>query len=129
MQEMVKIAGFAAAACAMAAVAKEARAGLGMALALSAGVMLLAVAAARLSTAAGALQGMLETTGLPAQALTLVMKVLGVAYLTEFSMQVCRDMGQEGIAEKVCVCGRLALFSLTLPLLADLCALALSLTP
>ena len=64
-----------------------------------------------------------------AMAAGLLMKLAAMAYLTEFSVQACRDAGEEGLAARAALCGKALLMAETLPLAARIGELALSLTP
>ena len=58
----------------------------------------------------------------------LLLKALAVGYLTELGGDTCRDLGAEGIAKKLELCGRAELLLLSLPALSELLTVALSLT-
>lgn len=46
----------------------------------------------------------------------IVMKALGIAYLTNFTSSICRDSGENGLAGRVEAVGRIELLLLALPL-------------
>ena len=58
--------------------------------------------------------------GLNSFYLTTVLKVIGIAYLAEFSVQLCRDAGQGAIAVKIELVAKVALLLLALPIIAAL---------
>ena len=57
----------------------------------------------------------------------LVLKVLGVGYLTEIGADVCRELGAESLAARLSLFGRMEIFLLSLPSLEKLFEAALSL--
>ena len=57
----------------------------------------------------------------------LLLKALAVGYLIKIGGDTCRDLGAEGIAAKLELCGRAELLLLSLPLLSELIATAFSL--
>lgn len=55
----------------------------------------------------------------------VLLKALGVAYLTEFSNDVCRSCGEPSIANYVVAIGKIEVLALCLPLIKELTANAL----
>ena len=49
--------------------------------------------------------------------MVLILKVVCIAYLREFAAQICRDAGENGIAQKVDLGVKLVIMLLALPLL------------
>jgi len=82
-----------------------------------------------LSAAADALRDLSRRAGIGEDTAALLMKLVAMAYLTEFAVQACRDAGEEGLAAKAALCGKILLMAQTLPLAAQIGELALSLTP
>jgi len=58
----------------------------------------------------------------------LILKVLGVSLLSEFASQACRDAGEEGIALRVELGGKMMLIVLALPLLREITQLITEMT-
>ncbi|MBP5308165.1 MAG: hypothetical protein J6Z34_03405 [Clostridia bacterium] len=52
-----------------------------------------------------------------------VFKVTAVAYLTEFSAGTVRDLGEAGLSEKVLLAGKIAVLSMSLPVIGSLFSL------
>lgn len=50
----------------------------------------------------------------------LLLKVTGIAYLVDFSADVCRDAGENGIAKKLEIAGKITIISLSLPVVTSL---------
>ena len=61
--------------------------------------------------------------------MTLLFKLVGMAYVTEFAAQACRDAGEEGLAVKAALCGKVLLMLQTLPLILEIGEMTLSLLP
>lgn len=51
--------------------------------------------------------------------LNILLKIIGIAYITEFGGQICRDAGEGMIAQKVEFAGKLLILVMSLPLLSD----------
>ncbi len=48
---------------------------------------------------------------------TPLMKVLGIAYLVQFASQICRDAGENAVAMKVELSGKVIILGLSVPIL------------
>lgn len=53
------------------------------------------------------------------QAVTLILKVVGIAYISEFTAQMLKDAGQGAIGSKVELAGKVIILGFTLPLLSQ----------
>ena len=85
-----------------------------------AGVIIVWLAAAVASRISDLLREIAEKGGIDAVYLS---PVLGIAYLTDFSAQVCRDAQQGSIASAVELCGTLCALYISLPLIRSLLAI------
>ena len=93
---------------------------LGAQAAVSGGVLLLIMAAARLGGVAEAVRGFMSKAGVSADPVQLALKAVGIAYMTQAAADICRDMGENGLASKAELCGRLLIVSAALPILKEL---------
>ena len=50
----------------------------------------------------------------------ILLKVLGIAYLTEFASSVCSDAGSNSIADKIVIAGKITILCLILPIIKQL---------
>ena len=58
--------------------------------------------------------------------LTLIFKVLGVGYITEFSADIAEDFGNSVIASKILLGGKIVICGMTLPIIKKLISILLS---
>ena len=83
-----------------------------------------------LETAISQISLITEKSGVDTRYFTAVMKVVGVAYITQFGAEILRDGGGEGaIALKVELAGKVFILGLTLPIVTEfleVCVNALS---
>lgn len=127
--EMLKLAGFGICAALMALVVRRMRPEAGTAIALAAGTMLLILLLPTLQQAVEGIAGLANAGGLSADYLLPLMKVGGVSLLSDFSAQTCRDAGEDGLAMKVELAGRVTLIALALPFMEALLEQIMSLSP
>jgi len=52
--------------------------------------------------------------------LSTIFKVIGIAYIAEFGSQICKDAGENAIASKIELGGKLIILVLTIPILTAL---------
>lgn len=68
-------------------------------------------------------------SGVDTRYFTAIMKVVGVAYITQFGAEILRDGGERAIAAKVELAGKVFILGLTIPIIAEfleVCVNALS---
>lgn len=61
-----------------------------------------------------------ETTGVKNGLVKILLKIVGVGYLTEFGAGILSDFGSNAIADKVVLCGKITIIVLSLPILEGL---------
>ncbi len=94
-----------------------------------AGALLLSAAAAAVMLAAAFgyvlksvefFRRVLELTGVSSALAAPVLKCAGIAVITKFGGDICRDAGESALASKTEICGRILMVAAALPVLTDL---------
>ena len=129
MNEALRLAGFAVLAALGAFALRAVHRQAGAAVALAAGMMLFLTAVTRAQGAVDALETFSRRAGLSSGTAQTLIRLVGMAYVTEFAVQACRDAGEEGLAAKAALGGKIRLRLETLPLVMEIGDLALSLSP
>lgn len=83
-------------------------------------VLLLIDGIVRFTGLSGAISAACNEYGIPADMLTTVLKILGIAYLTDFGVNIAKDAGQAAIAGALETGGRILILSCALPALIAL---------
>ncbi|MFR8088520.1 MAG: stage III sporulation protein AD [Lachnospirales bacterium] len=125
--DIVKIIALSLAGVMLAAVLRQHSPEYGIYAALAVGILILLYISGYLQEAIRFLTSMAERTGLGARSIGILLKVMGIAYLTEFSAQLCKDAGYGAIAMKVELAGKLMILVTALPVFQSLVDLILSL--
>ncbi len=68
----------------------------------------------------GVFEYILDSTGLDPQLFVVLLKIVGVGYLTEFGANICSDSGNSAVASKILLAGKLAIFVLSIPIIKSL---------
>lgn len=71
------------------------------------------------------LESFLSSLSLDSQYFRVMMKAMGIALITQMTVQACHDMEASSIAKKVELLGRLALLSISVPVFMELTQMAL----
>lgn len=50
----------------------------------------------------------------------IILKVVGIAYISEFSANLCKDVGYSGIASQIEMFGKLSILVMSMPILTTL---------
>ena len=50
----------------------------------------------------------------------ILLKITGIAFLAEFAVQICNDLGESALANKVDLGGKVIIISLSIPILSSL---------
>jgi len=61
--------------------------------------------------------------------LSTLLKIVGIAYITEFGAEVCRDAGEGAIASKVELAGKVVIMVLAVPIITSLLDLVINIMP
>ena len=84
------------------------------------GLVLFAMVYSQLEGIISGVSGLFQKSGSAGVYFPVLLTVIGIAYLTDFSAQVCRDAGENGIASKVEMAGKIFIFYAALPVFTSL---------
>ena len=95
---------------------------LAMLVSLSAGVIILVRLIPSLVELFGEIRSLAQSADLSIDYIVLILKAVCIADLGEFAAQICRDAGENGIAQKVELGVKLVMMLMALPLLKTILA-------
>ncbi|MBE7011561.1 MAG: stage III sporulation protein AD [Ruminococcaceae bacterium] len=58
--------------------------------------------------------------GMEIKYIVTVIKVIGIAYITQIGAEICRDSGENAVATKVEICGKIVIMVMSLPIVYEL---------
>lgn len=67
-----------------------------------------------------------ERAGIESEYIAIMIKALGICYITDFAVDSCNEVGETSLAAKAALCGKLAMASLAIPLIKDVLELSVS---
>lgn len=127
--EMMRIAGMSMASAIAVLLLRRMRPEMGLAAALASGILLLTMAIPMVTQVVGGINSIAQAGGVKSSYLNQLLKVAGISLLMDFAAQTCRDAGEEGLAMKTELAGRVMLLTLALPAMQTLLRQILSLAP
>ena len=72
---------------------------------------------------------LIEKTGLASGLFTIILKIIGVGYLSEFSANLCYDAGANSIADKILFGGKIIILALAIPIVSNIIDILAGLMP
>lgn len=124
----IQIAGFAVCAAAMALVMRRLRPESATALVIAAGTLAALMVIPQLGEIVSGVAALASAGGIQDGYISQLMKIGGISLLMDFAAQTCRDAGENGLAMKVELAGRIMLIALALPVMRTLLTQILSLS-
>lgn len=87
---------------------------------LLAGTIILMLMMDKMSAIINLLTNLSSKTAINNEFLVLLIKITGIAFLTEFAVSICKDSGETAIASKVDMGGKVIIISMSIPIIASL---------
>ena len=96
---------------------------------LIAGALILMLAIDKLSGIISLLQSLANKASINTEFLTLLIKITGIAFLSEFAVSICKDAGEAAIASKMEIGAKLIIISMSIPIISSLLEIILKILP
>ena len=68
----------------------------------------------------GLFETVVSKTNIDSELFIVLIKIIGIGYITEFSANICSDSGNSAIASKIILAGKLTIFLLSVPIIISL---------
>jgi len=75
------------------------------------------------------LNNLSKKTGMNAEYLAILLKITGIAILTEFAVSICKDSGESAIASKMDFGGKIIIISMSIPIISELLEIVMKIIP
>ncbi len=96
---------------------------------LIAGAMILMLVIDKISAIIDLLTNLSNKTAVNNEFLVLLIKITGIAFLTEFAVSICKDSGETAIANKMDMGGKIIIISMSIPIIASLLETVVKILP
>ena len=87
--------------------------------ALATGIFIILVISQNIFSVIDALRKIILKTGIESRYFKIILKVIGISYVTQFGSEICKDSGYNSIATKVDAAGKICVISLTVPVISE----------
>lgn len=102
---------------------------MGRMVSLCAGLMLLVFSVTHAEPVVDALNTFAGRAGLKGDTVSLLIRLMAMAWAAEFAVQACQDAGEQGLSMKVSLAGKILLSAQAVPLITQIGQTALSFLP
>ncbi len=75
------------------------------------------------------IQSIAGKANINSQFLALLIKITGIAFLSEFAVSICRDSGEGAIASKIELGSKIVIISMSIPIISSLLEIILQVLP
>lgn len=83
------------------------------------GIIIFLLAFDYLSESIEFLRAFSETSGVDNEIIRLIFKVVGIGFLIELTASSIKELGFEGVADKLILCGKIIIFVVAIPILSS----------
>lgn len=118
--DIVKIIGVGLIAVIMIIILKQYKPEFTIYVSICAGAIILALVMSRLSGVIGLLTELSNKFSDGNGFLAILIKITGIAFLTEFAVSICKDSGESAIASKIDLGGKVIIISMSIPIISTL---------
>ena len=116
---VLKIVGFGILASLMVVILKENSKEVSIVLVIASSIVLLLASINYLTPIVSMVENIVSKTSIDSRYIIVILKVTGIAYLIEFGKDICIDAGQNSIANKMEIAGKIIIASLSVPVITS----------
>lgn len=127
MESVIKIIGVGFIALISIIIIKQYKPEFAIYISIIAGVIILYMIMEQLGNIINLLQSISQKSGVSSEFLGLLLKITGIAFLTEFAISMCKDAGEGAIASKIEIGSKVVIVSMSIPIISSLLEVILKL--
>lgn len=118
--DIMKIVGIGLIATILAVILREQKPEIAIQISIVTGLIIFVFVITKLNSVIEVLKYFASKTNIDLLYFTTILKVIAIAYITEFGAQVCKDAGESSIASKIEFGGKVLIMIMAIPILAAL---------
>lgn len=127
--EIIKIIGVGLIAVIIAVIVKQYKPEFTMYVSIIAGAIIIFLSLNKITSIIKLLTNLSQKTGINAEYISILLKITGIAILTEFAVSVCKDSGETAIASKIDFGGKVIIVSMSIPIISALLEIIMKIVP
>ena len=129
MEEIIKIIGIGLISLVISIILKQYKPEYAIYISIIAGILILFLAMEKLSGIINLLQSISDKTYINKQFLGILLKITGIAIITEFAVSICSDAGEKAIATKLEIGSKVIIIAMSIPIISSLLELIIEILP
>lgn len=129
MEEIIKILGIGILALVIIIILKQYRPEFAIYVSMIAGILILTLFIEKITGIINLLQSISDKTYINQNFLSILLKITGIAILTEFAVSVCNDAGEKAIASKIEIGSKVIIITISIPIVKSLLELIIEILP
>ena len=110
-------------------VIKKERPEIAMFIGILTGALILFSVVSKLNFILESIQDLSKKANIPTIYITLIIKLIGIAYLMEFAIRLCNDCGETNISSKLEFGGKIMVMTMSFPILLSIMEMILDIIP
>ena len=127
--EIIKIIGIAFIALIIIIMLKQYRPEYAVFISILTGVLILFLVMDKLTGIINLIQSIQDKYSINTQFIAILIKITGIAFLSEFAVSICKDSGEAAIASKIELGSKIIIISMSIPILSNLLEIILKIVP
>lgn len=127
--EIIKIVGIALIAMVIIIMLKQYRPEYAIFISILTGILILILVMDRLTGIINLIQSIEDKFSINTQFIALLIKITGIAFLSEFAVSICKDSGEAAIASKIEIGSKIIIISMSIPIISSLLEIILKILP
>ncbi len=127
--EIIKIIGIALIALIIIIMLKQYRPEYAIFISILTGVLILFLVMDRLSGIINLVESIQTKSSINMKFVALLVKITGIAFLSEFAVSICKDSGESAIASKIELGSKIIIISMSIPIISSLLEIILKILP
>ena len=129
MEEIIKIVGIGLIALVIAIILKQYRPEYAIFVSIVAGILILVFIMSKITGIINLLKSISDKTYINKQFLSILLKITGIAIITEFAVSICTDAGEKAIASKIEIGSKVIIIAMSIPIISSLLELIIEILP
>ena len=127
--EIIKIIGIALIALIIIIMLKQYKPEYAIFISILTGILILFLVMDRLTGIINLIESIQDKFSINTQFIALLIKITGIAFLSEFAISVCKDSGEAAIASKIEIGSKIIIISMSVPIISRLIEIILKILP
>ena len=113
----------------LSSILKSQRPEIALQISIATGILIFIVIVVKLTAVIDFVQTFSKRADIDSTYITILLKIVGIAYIAEFGAEVCKDAGESSVASKIELAGKVTIVILAVPIITSLLDLVIKLMP